>query len=128
MGNSTKRYAPRGLSEKALKLWHSVVDDYTLRGDEYEMLESACREVDLIATMQKRLDSDGLVTTGSMGQMVAHPLLVEVRQHRNVLRSMLAALKIPDTESAAVGTEAGNVSAMAREAARSRWSQSYGSP
>lgn len=121
-----KRYAPRGLSDKALRTWRGVTDGFVLREDEYEMLESACREIDLIDNIQKAIDKDGLMLTGSMGQPVAHPLLAELRQHRNVLRSMFAALKIPDSgvESA---SDTGVVSAAARAAAQSRWSQSYGS-
>ena len=70
-----KRYAPRGLSEKALRVWRNITDGFTLREDEYELLESACREIDLIDSIQKAIDRDGLMLTGSMGQPVAHPLL-----------------------------------------------------
>ena len=122
-----KRYAPRGLSEKALRVWRGVTDGFTLREDEYELLESACREIDLIDSIQKAIDRDGLMLTGSMGQPVAHPLLAELRQHRNVLRGMFAALKIPDGAVGDAAAEAGKVSSAARAAAQSRWSQSYGS-
>lgn len=122
-----KRYAPRGLSDKALRLWKGVTTDFTLREDEYETLEHACREIDLIDALQARLDSDGVMTTGSMGQPVAHPLLAEIRQHRTALRGLMSALKIPDSPADSGAADAGKVSSMARKAAQTRWGQSYGS-
>ena len=121
---ATKRVAPRGLSDKAARLWHGVTDGFTLRDDEYELLEAACREIDLIARMQREIDQDGVMTTGSMGQPVAHPLLGEVRQHRVVLKGLLAALKIPEDEVA--GHDSGMISAQARKAAMTRWGQAHG--
>lgn len=124
MTEKGKRQAPSGLSYKAKQLWTETVQNFTLRADEYSLLEQACREVDLIEDMNKELASAGLMVTGSMGQVVAHPFVSEVRQHRAQLTSLLRALKIPDDEHA--GAHGGEVSSQARAAAQSRWSQSYG--
>ena len=125
MGVKGKREVPRGLGEKSRRLWRETVDGFTLRADEYTLLEQACREVDLIEAMQKSLSEHGLIVTGSMGQPVANPFISEIRQHRAQLTSILRALKIPDGETPDV--QAGAVSSQARAAAQSRWSQSYGS-
>lgn len=125
MGVKGKREIPRGLSEKARRLWRETVEGFTLRADEYTLLEAACRELDLIEQMQSAITRQGLMITGSMGQSVAHPFISEIRQHRAQLTSILRALKIPDADAPDI--QAGAVSSQARAAAQSRWSQSYGS-
>ena len=125
MGVKGKRETPRGLSEKARRLWRETVEGFTLRADEYTLLEAACRELDLIEQMQSAITRQGLMITGSMGQPVAHPFISEIRQHRAQLTSILRALKIPDADAPDI--QAGAVSSQARAAAQSRWSQSYGS-
>lgn len=126
MGVKGKREVPRGLGEKARRLWRETVEGFTLRADEYTLLEQACRELDLIEAMQKSLAENGLIVQGSMGQPVANPFVSEIRQHRAQLTSILRALKIPDSDVGASGNQDGEVSSKARAAAQSRWSQAYG--
>ena len=126
MGVKGRREVPRGLGEKSRRLWRETVDGFTLRADEYTLLEQACRELDLIEAMQKSLAENGLIVQGSMGQPVANPFVSEIRQHRAQLTSILRALKIPDGDVGASGNQDGEVSSKARAAAQSRWSQAYG--
>jgi hypothetical protein len=46
-------------------------------------LYEACELFAVADTMQRRVDTDGLLVTGSQGQLVAHPLIAEVRQSRS---------------------------------------------
>jgi hypothetical protein len=112
--------APAGLAKDGSALWRKITAGYELRTDELRLLEEACRETDLIARMETALASASLMTTGSMGQPVIHPFVGELRQHRNTLRGLLAALKLPD-ESA--GDNGGELSAKNRAAAQARWSR-----
>lgn len=108
--------APGGLGLGGRTLWRRVVAVYELRPDELELLESACRERDLLDRLEAELAGVSTTTAGSMGQEVAHPVLSELRQHRSTYRQLLGALKLPD--------EAGETSrsSAAREAAAARWS------
>lgn len=122
----SKKYpAPAGLSKKANARWNDVVRRWDLRPDELRVLEDACREMDIIDSLQKVLAKDGPLTTGSMGQVVAHPALGEIRQHRSVLAGLLRSLKLPD-DAAGAGVEAEARSSAARKAAQSRWAVHHG--
>jgi len=70
---------------------------YDLAPGEVRMLEDACREADLIAAMEAAWIAEGQAFTarGSQGQVVAHPVVSELRQHRGTLRQILVGLKLP---------------------------------
>jgi hypothetical protein len=111
--------APKGLSVTGKKLWRDLTGEYEFRADELATLEAACREADLIARMEDDLVNEPLTVTGSTGQLVTHPLVQELRQHRTVMASLFRGLKLPD--------ESGNsASNQQREAAQSRWAQTRG--
>lgn len=117
----TKPAAPETLAKGGRKLWSTVVDKYDLRVDELRTLEDACHEVDLIDLMVAGMKGKPLVVDGSKGSPVVNPLLPELRQHRNILKSLMQSLKLPedgDTER-----EAGDRSTKARAAANARWSR-----
>ena len=116
--------APSGMGEKALKLWHAVADNYILRPDEYRVLEDACRQTAIVDALERELVGADLVMRGSMGQPVANPLLSEIRQHRNVIASLLRQLGLPN-EPAGEVTEISR-SVQARDAAKSRWTVAHG--
>lgn len=116
--------APSGMGERALKLWHAVSSVYELRPDEYRILEDACRQTAIVDKLERALDGASLVMKGSMGQPVPNPLLTEIRQHRNVVASLLKQLNLPDHAAAEV-TELPR-SVQAREAAKSRWTVAHG--
>lgn len=119
---STKPVAPKGLGRSGSALWREVTSTYDLRADELRVLEAACRAVDRIDAMEDERDG-AVMATGSMGQPVVHPLLVEIRNHEAQVASLLARLKLPDDPSASTGAPR---STGARAAAQSRWSQAHG--
>src|SRR5690606_41193051 len=68
-----------------LALWDSIVPAYDLRPDEARMLADACREADIVQRLEDELADAPLMVQGSQGQLVASPLVSELRQHRSVL-------------------------------------------
>jgi len=111
---------PARLGEAGRELWASIVPAYDLRPDELRMLADACREADIVQRLEDELADSPLMVKGSQGQLVASPLVSEVRQHRTVLAGLLKALKLPDTNATAQ-RRATEVAEQARAAARARW-------
>lgn len=114
------RRAPAGLGKTAAKFWVDTTKVYELSAHEALILESACRELDIIDRLEESLRDADLVVRGSMGQDVAHPLLAEVRQHRSSFTGLVKALKLPDTEAEEPRSPR---SMQAQAAANARWSR-----
>jgi hypothetical protein len=116
---------PDDLGERAGRLWDEITnhDDFTLRVDEYYVLESACREMDIIDRMEAHQRHDDLIGVGSQGQPVAAPLLAELRQHRALFNACMKQLALPNAD----GRHAARNSATQRANAQARWKRS-GSP
>lgn len=115
-GAPRKPAAPKGIEAAGRKLWREIIKQYDLRPDELSVLADACREEDLIARMQAKLDDADteLIVHGSMGQPVANPMVQEIRQHRRTKLAILASLKLPD---APAGVGNGSTPAQQRAAA-----------
>lgn len=112
--------APAGLGARARKLWTATTTEYELGDHELVILEGACREVDIVDRLEKRLKDEPLLVAGSMGQPTANPLLAEVRQHRSTVAALIKSLKLPEGEGA--GEKPANPrSTSARAAANARW-------
>lgn len=108
---------PAKLGEKARQYWASIADVYELDAHEWRILEDICREIDLVEAMQDALEGADLTVRGSQGQPVANPIVQEVRQHRAIIKSLMASLKLPDDD----GRQAAATSEKARMAANARW-------
>lgn len=120
----TKPRAPRNLAAGGRRLWDSVLASHTLRADEIRVLEDACREADLIDEMESEQRGASKTTRGSMGQVVAAPLVSELRQHRATLTTMLRSLNLDKAQVADAVAEAQRaVEARRAElaAAQERW-------
>lgn len=109
---------PEGLSSEARELWAAISAGYQLRPDELRVLEDACRTVDVIERLEEALRDAPLVVDGSKGQVAVNPLVSEIRQHRQVLRSLLGALRLPDEDDARPALSG---STAARQLAMQRW-------
>src|SRR5215203_3420119 len=119
MSEQLKPKPPPGLRAPARRLWAAVVGRYVLTPAELAMLSEACRTSDELDRLERAVRAlPALTTTGSAGQVKAHPLLAEVRAHRQLLERLAGALNLPDMDQE-VGLRAG--SRRARAAAVARW-------
>lgn len=126
MGKVKVAPVPTGLGAEGRALWRDVAgqvaqDGLELDARERRWLRDACAEADLIATLSNGLDGAPLLVRGSQGQDVAHPLIAEVRQHREALGRLLARLRLDEPDDAAqVGRGSRTTSWAARSAALTR--------
>jgi hypothetical protein len=112
---------PSLLGDEGGRLWDSVTELHGDMGpDTVRMLVDACREADLVQRLEDALRDSDLMVRGSQGQLVASPLVSEIRQHRSVLSALLKALKLPQTAGDAARAEQ-ETSEKARAAVRARW-------
>jgi hypothetical protein len=110
---------PAGLGASGERLWSSVVEVYQLTAGEMEMLAQACRTADELDRLEMAVrDLPDLVVSGSTGQAKAHPLLAEVRAHRQLLERLTTALALPNVDQQEGSTAAQR---HARKAAVARW-------
>jgi hypothetical protein len=87
----------------------------TLEKSKLSILYAACDLLSEADSMQRRIDDDGLMATGSQGQPVANPLIAEVRQYR---RAALDALRALGLEGKGAASAAGAALAGKRWASR----------
>ncbi|MFD9666064.1 hypothetical protein ACFWAY_31320 [Rhodococcus sp. NPDC059968] len=87
-----------------------------------ELLNQACRALDVIAANEKAMADQPLTVTGSMGQMVIHPLTGENRAQRGLFKDLIGAMKLPEAELIVKLKEDARVES-AKKAASTRWSR-----
>ena len=114
---------PEKLGALGRELWADTRNAYELAPHEEAVLLQACRTLDLIETMRRRVQLDGIVSVGSMGQQVANPLLSELRQSRALFSSLMRSLALPDVEVPGAVDITPNQN---RSAAQSRWGKAHG--
>lgn len=112
--------APAELASAGRGLWNSIAGKYALRPDEESTLLGAARAADMVAALRKAWADSGqpMLTKGSMGQDVIHPLIGELRAQEAQKAALLARLKLPDVDAAEPNQH--------RSAAQSRWSAAHG--
>lgn len=110
---------PTNLAAPGRALWRAMTaeSDFTPAG--LSLLEDVCREVDVIARLERELRTSPTMVKGSMGQLVASPLVSELRQHRATKAALMKTLQV--AMSVKTAAREGRVSAQARAAARARW-------
>jgi P27 family predicted phage terminase small subunit len=96
---------PRGLAAVGRREWHKIWDagSWLKAAQDYHWVEQIARAYDEIETYRARVESDGLVQTGSMGQPVAHPLIAEIRRCEATIRTCLSILGFSPTDRARLG-------------------------
>lgn len=87
---------------------------------ETELLALAAAQADVVEKLEGIVEIEGLTATGSTGQPVVHPAVVEARQGRLAIDRLLGKVVLPVPE-----TDAGTTSASekGRHAAEARWSR-----
>lgn len=106
-------FKPENLGIDGNRLWDSITSEHDLTVNELVMLGQACQELDLIHDINEQIDLSQLRTTGSQGQLVADPLVSELRQHRNTLTQLMKYLRFPEQVAAK--------SESARASVNKRW-------
>ena len=117
---------PRGLGRDGRALWRAIAgqvhgDGLGLDARELELLESACRERDMLGSIQEALEDAPPTVKGAQGQLVAHPLLGEARRSRQTIATLLKAIGLEDPLVAKVGRGSRTTSSQARDAVMSRY-------
>jgi len=80
---------PQGLGAHGRALWRSVLEKYGLTPAEMELLHTLCSASHQLYRINLAIKgSQHLVSTGSQGQLVGHPLLAEARAHAETVRRL----------------------------------------
>jgi hypothetical protein len=95
--SARRRTPPPGLQARGKALWRNTFELYELNPAETAVLAEICHTTDEIGTLETALASQRSWTVkGSRGQPVPHPLLGELRQHRETMRRLVRQLGLPD--------------------------------
>jgi hypothetical protein len=123
--------APSALSRAGRRLWMLVIEeadsqDIELDSLEKSYLEDACRLADRIEQMETTLPEPetGLMVSGYQRQPVAHPLLGEIRESRQLRGQLLASIKVTArwrVESPSPGGVVLPMGVQQRDAVAKRW-------
>ena len=110
--------APAGLGKAGRAQWSSIAGSYSLRPDEVTVLEDVCRTADMLSALTAAWVDRGspMTTSGSMGQLVIHPLISEMDKHRKSRAQFLKQLALPDADDAPATNQH-------RSAAVTKWQQ-----
>lgn len=96
---------PRGLKTRGkrewLKIWAS--GPWLNPEHDYAWVEQIARAYDDIDVFRRKIEEDGLVVRGSLGQPVAHPLVAEVRKCEQTIRTCLSVIGFSPTDRARLG-------------------------
>jgi P27 family predicted phage terminase small subunit len=96
---------PRGLSTRGKLEWRKIWETgfWLNVSQDYHWVEMIARAYDDIAAFRKRVNEDGLIQVGSLGQPVAHPLIAEIRKCEATIRTCLSVLGFSPTDRARLG-------------------------
>ena len=115
-------HQPAGLGQAGTDPWMSMHDEFDFTGEpgKIAILERACRTADQIAKLEHATAEAPMTATGSMGQLVIHPFIQEIRQQTTTLNRLIESLGLPDVDEAAVA-KADARRTQASRAAQARW-------
>lgn len=100
------------------RLWSEVTGQWDLTPTEAATLAEAARGLDELELLRAALVGQPMTVAGSNGQPRPHPLLGELRAHRETVGRLLASLHLPADVAAAAPSMR---SANAQKAAVARW-------
>lgn len=91
---------PEGLSGRGSELWASLLEQHPAMPDaDKQVALEACRTADLIDRLEQICLAAQPVIKNERGMLVTHPAIVEVRQQRQTLKQLVAALRLPDVKT-----------------------------
>ncbi|MBZ5737510.1 hypothetical protein [Nocardioides mangrovi] len=111
---------PAGLTADAQALYADIANRYTLRPDEWSVLEAACRSLSLAEelTLAYARDPEPMVRA-SHGGMQVNPLLIEAERARDRMAKHLRQLRLPDESGLSPFSHA----ARGQKGGQTRWSR-----
>jgi hypothetical protein len=97
MAARRKPAPPEAFAAQGTALWQRVAAEFEPSAFEAAILTEACRTVDELQSIRDELRAaETIVVVGSTGQPRAHPLLDEVRRHRETLARLLTVLGVDE--------------------------------
>jgi len=91
---------PAGLSSGGKRLWRALLAQDVALAEELnpnrEVAIEACRAKDRCDVLADLCATTDVMLDNNKGQPVAHPAWVESRQQANILKQLIAALRLPD--------------------------------
>jgi phage terminase small subunit len=128
MTQISKPKPPDGLEKRGRALWRSLQRALEFDEHESQILLELCRTADVIDSLANVVVTEGVLTTGSTGQTVVHPAVVELRQQQAGFARLTAALNLSETIGSTPGSVSMSraISTQAQAAANARWGRSKG--
>lgn len=113
---------PENLGSAGVALWDAITEEFDFTGEpgKVAILERACRVSDQIARLEEATATEPMTARGSMGQLVIHPFIQEIRQQTTTLNALIKSLGLPETSEEKLA-KAEQRSQYARNAANARW-------
>lgn len=90
---------PVGLDERGSHLWVSLHEAQVFSPVERELVLEACRVADRLERLEDICSSVDPVVETDKGGLITHPAFAESRQQQNLLKQLIAALRLPDEAS-----------------------------
>jgi hypothetical protein len=95
---------PARLGERGAALWVEVTEAHDLAAPELEILTEACRCADRLERLDEHLndadlswlDVEKLRSDGATFRVTVDAALSEARQQQNILKQLIASLRLPD--------------------------------
>lgn len=97
---------PSGLGVRGEREWVNLWtagSSWLAPQQDYPWVEMIARAWDEIEAFREKIDEDGLIQTGSMGQVIAHPLIAEIRRAESVIMKALSTLGFSPSDRARLG-------------------------
>lgn len=90
------------LSGRAQREWDNIwtAGFWLKREQDYHWVEMIAKAYRDMEVFQAKVDEDGLVVTGYAGQVVAHPLIAEIRRCEAMIQKCLSILGFSPTDRA----------------------------
>jgi P27 family predicted phage terminase small subunit len=97
---------PPGLGARGAAEWASIWragSAWLAPAQDYAWVEIVARAWDDIEGFRAKVQADGLIQKGSMGQVIAHPLIASIRQAEAQIMKALSVLGFSPTDRARLG-------------------------
>lgn len=98
--------APAGLGVRGAREWELIWtagSSWLAPSQDYAWVEIIARAWDDIEGFRAKVAQDGLIQKGSMGQVIAHPLIASIRQAETQIQKSLSVLGFSPSDRARLG-------------------------